>query len=57
MDEKNFETSAPSQDWQPVTRLGAFTPMWMRARDKDGKWIYREPTEEEIQDYLEGEAW
>jgi hypothetical protein len=43
--------------WRPVARPGMFTPLQMRKRGVDGSWLYRDPTEEEVQEYLRDEAW
>jgi hypothetical protein len=43
--------------WQSVTRPGAYVPLQMRKRGPDGKWLYRDPTEKEIEEYLAEEAW
>jgi hypothetical protein len=34
-----------------------FVPPQMRKRAIDGSWLYRDPTEEEVQEYLQNEAW
>lgn len=57
-------------EWEPVVASGiglknlfsakpcTSAPIQMRKRSVyDGKWIYREPTQEEIEDYLASEAW
>lgn len=46
-----------SSNWQPVIRSGMSVPIQMRKRGADGKWLYREPTEREIQEFIEAEAW
>jgi hypothetical protein len=43
-------------DWRPMVRCGMFVPLWMQARASEGEWVYRDPTEEEIQDHLSSEA-
>lgn len=54
-------------DWQPVIDFRAPAndtvtpsprswPLVMRRRS-DGKYIYRAPTQEEVQDYVTSEAW
>lgn len=62
----------PDQDWEPVVSTGISlknligirpvtnSPLKMRKKDpKDpnGGYFYREPTPEEVQEYLESEAW
>jgi hypothetical protein len=32
-------------------------PVRMRKRDENGNWIYRDPTQKEIEDYIASEAW
>lgn len=49
---------APSpSEWEAVVRPGMFVPLQMRKRDDDGNWVYRDPTEAEIQEFIEAEAW
>ncbi len=54
-------------DWEPMVTLtqarkdflqspATSTPIAMRRRGSDHKWIYREPTEQEIREYIEAEA-
>lgn len=43
--------------WEPIVRPGMFVPLQMRKKAADGKWIYRDPNEKEIQDYLQADAW
>ena len=43
--------------WEPVVRPGMFVPLQMRKRAIDGSWLYRDPTEEEVQEYLQNKAW
>ena len=33
------------------------TPLAMRKQDPNGNWMYREPTEQEVQDYIHAEPW
>jgi hypothetical protein len=42
---------------EPVVRLGTVVPLQMRCRAEDGRWIYRDPTEAEILDFLASDAW
>jgi hypothetical protein len=42
--------------WEPVVRLAIFVPLRMRYRAEDGRWIYRDPTEAEILEFLASEA-
>lgn len=56
-------------EWKPFLSLGfslkslftarPYVPpqLQMRKRDKDGKWIYREPTQDEADDYWSTDAW
>ncbi|WP_316226231.1 hypothetical protein [Bradyrhizobium sp. SZCCHNS3052] len=49
---------AEVSEWLPVVRPGMFAPLQMRRRSPmDGRWLYRDPTEAEIRDYIEGAAW
>lgn len=43
--------------WEPVARPGAFTPHLMRQPASDGRWLYRDPTEAEIQDFIRNADW
>lgn len=45
-----------AQGWRFVARPGAFVPHAMRKWVNDG-WLYRDPTEDEIKDFLVNEAW
>jgi hypothetical protein len=61
--------SKAKTEWEPITDcdiglkelLGAnpmtSAPLKMRRMGSDGRWIFRDPTPEEIQDWLESEAW
>jgi len=40
-----------------VVATGTYSPIMMRKRDASGNWAYRAPTEAEIQEYIENEAW
>lgn len=45
-------------EWLPDIKIGLSIPHRMRRRDrKTGEWVYRDATEEDIEDYLAGEAW
>ncbi len=59
--------SARKTEWEPVISSvpiadflsespGALSVM-MRKRGSDGHWLYRQPTQSEIEDYLAAEAW
>lgn len=45
-----------TRGWQIVTRPGGFVPHCLRKRVEDG-WLYRDPTEAEVADFLANEAW
>lgn len=57
MDLQPSHENAPAEDWEPVVRSAMFVPLQMRKRGQDGKWLYRDPTETEILEYLANEAW
>lgn len=43
-------------DWRRLLRLEP--PVSIKARKREnGRWIYREPTEQEIADFLSTDAW
>ena len=54
-------------DWQPVVHgaprahfinaPATFSPLMMKKRDESGNWIYREPTQAEVEDFMSSEAW
>jgi len=58
-----------SSEWEPVVSVGidlksflaakpnTSPPLQMRKKKPDGGYFYREPTPQEIQEYLEAEAW
>jgi hypothetical protein len=43
--------------WEPVVQLGTIAPLKMRKQIDDGRWIYREPTEAETEEFLSSAAW
>lgn len=43
--------------WKPVAGGGMSLPILMRKLDDDGRWIYRYPTEDEVEDYRSRDAW
>ncbi|MGY4288904.1 hypothetical protein ACVWXO_008124 [Bradyrhizobium sp. LM2.7] len=58
----------PQHQWEPMVSMSLAksdfltasylsTPLMMRKRGSRGDWVYREPTEKEIQDYIHAEAW
>lgn len=57
----------PDTDWEPMVTAslplksflcatGRSTPLQMRRRIK-GKYVYREPTQKEVEDFMEADAW
>jgi hypothetical protein len=52
-------------EWEPEIKFrgrgkfkfGASADLQMRKRGGDGRWIYREPTQQEIEEYLANEGW
>jgi hypothetical protein len=46
--------SSETERWEALVMAGK---LQMRRRDADGRWIYREPTDVETEQYLENDAW
>jgi hypothetical protein len=47
----------PAQDCDWEINYPLFGRLQMRKRDPDGRWIYRDLTEHEADEYMKGEAW
>jgi hypothetical protein len=54
---QRWSANVATSEWEFVVRTAMYVPIAMRRRRADGTWESRDATEEEIQQFLESEAW